>query len=91
MPGLGVREIGDVGDRVQSFSYKIKRVWGSNENTVTVVITLCCITAAAATAAKSLQSCPTLCDPTDSTQQAPLSLGFSRQEYYRVAVSFSNA
>ena len=26
LPGLGVREIGDVGDRVQSFSYKIKRV-----------------------------------------------------------------
>ena len=39
--------------------------------------------AAAAAAAKSLQSCPTLCDPTDSTaQQAPLSLGFSRQEYW---------
>ena len=31
--------------------------------------------------AKSLQSCPTLCDPIDGTQQAPLSLGFSRQEY----------
>ena len=39
--------------------------------------------AAAVAAAKSLQSCPTLCDPTDSTaQQAPLSLGFSRQEYW---------
>ena len=39
--------------------------------------------AAAAAAAKSLQSCPTLCDHTDSTaQQAPLSLGFSRQEYW---------
>ena len=37
--------------------------------------------AAAAAAAKSRQSCPTLCDPIDSTQQAPLSLGFSRQEY----------
>ena len=35
--------------------------------------------AAAAAAAKSPQSCPTLCDPTD---QAPLSLGFSRQEYW---------
>ena len=35
-----------------------------------------------AAAAKSLQSCPTLCDPTDSSHQAPLSLGFSRQEHW---------
>ena len=35
--------------------------------------------AAAAAAAKSLQSCPTLCDPTDT---GPLSLGFSRQEHW---------
>ena len=35
-------------------------------------------TAATATAtAKSLQSCPTLCDPLDGSPQAPLSLGFS--------------
>ena len=34
---------------------------------------------AAAAAAKSLQSCPTLCDPTDAAHQAPPSLGFSRQ------------
>ena len=38
--------------------------------------------AAAAAAAKSLQSCPTLCDPTDTAHQAPLSLGFSRQEHW---------
>ena len=38
--------------------------------------------AAAAAAAKSLQSCPTLCDPVDAAHQAPPSLGFSRQEYY---------
>ena len=48
--------------------------------------------AAAATAAKSLQSCPTLCDPIDGIQffvtpwiiahQAALSMGFSRQEYW---------
>ena len=36
--------------------------------------------AAAAAAAKSLQSCPTLCNPIDGSHQAPLSLGFSRQE-----------
>ena len=33
-------------------------------------------------AAKSIQSCPTLCDPIGSTHQAPSSLGFSRQEHW---------
>ena len=33
-------------------------------------------------AAKSLQSCPTLCDPVDGSHQAPPSLGFSRQEHW---------
>ena len=33
-------------------------------------------------AAKSLQSCPTLCDPTDGSHQAPLFLGVSRQEHW---------
>ena len=37
---------------------------------------------AAATAAKLLQSCPTLCEPIDGSPQAPLSLGFSRQEHW---------
>ena len=32
--------------------------------------------------AESLQSCLTLCDPMDCSCQAPLSMGFSRQEYY---------
>ena len=32
--------------------------------------------------AKSLQSCLTLCSPMDSSPQAPLSTGFSRQEYW---------
>ena len=32
--------------------------------------------------AGSLQSCPTLCDPMDLARQAPLSMGFSRQEYW---------
>ena len=39
-------------------------------------------THAAAAAAKSLQSCLTLCDPTDAAHQAPLSLGFSRQKQW---------
>ena len=33
-------------------------------------------------AAKSLQSCLTLCDPIEAAHQAPLSLGFSRQEHW---------
>ena len=37
---------------------------------------------AAAAAAKSLQSYPTLCDPIDRNHQAPPSLGFSRQEHW---------
>ena len=36
----------------------------------------------AAAAAKSRQSCPTLCDPIDGSPQAPPSLGFSRQEHW---------
>ena len=63
-----------------------------------ILLTVCCIAAmesalfilinfynnpiAAAAAAKSLQSCPTLCDPIDGSHQAPLSLGFSRQEHW---------
>ena len=43
---------------------------------------ICKSSLAAAAAAKSLQLCPTLCDPIDSTHQAPPSLGFSRQEHW---------
>ena len=32
--------------------------------------------------AKLLQSCPALCDLMDCSLQAPLSMGFSRQEYW---------
>ena len=35
-----------------------------------------------AAAAKSLQWCPTLCDPIDGSQPGFLSLGFSRQEHW---------
>ena len=38
--------------------------------------------AAAAAAAKSLQSCPTLCDPIDGSQPVSPSLEFSRQEHW---------
>ena len=33
--------------------------------------------------ARSLQSCLALCGPMDYSRQAPLSMGFSRQEYWR--------
>ena len=36
----------------------------------------------AAATAKSLQSCPTLCDPIDGSPPVPPSLGFSRQEHW---------
>ena len=39
------------------------------------------LAAAAAAAAKSLQSCPTLCDPIDGSPPGSPSLGFSRQEH----------
>ena len=35
-----------------------------------------------AAAAKSLQPCPTLCDPIDSSPPGSPSLGFSRQEHW---------
>ena len=37
---------------------------------------------AAVAAAASLQSCPTLCNPIDSSPPGFLSLGFSRQEHW---------
>ena len=40
------------------------------------------VSPAAAAAAKSLQSCLTLCNPIDGSHQAPPSLGFSRQEHW---------
>ena len=40
------------------------------------------IAAAAAAAAKSLQSCPILCDPIDGSPPGSPSLGFSRQEHW---------
>ena len=44
----------------------------------------------AAAAAKSLQSCPTLCDPIDSSPLGSSVPRISRQEHWS-AISFSNA
>ena len=41
----------------------------------------------AAAAAKSRQSCPTLCDPIDCSHQAPLSMGFFQARVHSVAIS----
>ena len=47
---------------------------------------------AAAAAAKSLQSCPTLCDPTDSSPQgSPVPGILQARTLEWVAISFSNA
>ena len=52
---------------------------------------LLCIAAAAA-AAKSLQSCPTLCDPIDgSPPGSPISGILQARTLERVAISFSSA
>ena len=40
------------------------------------------VSSAAAAAAKSLQSCPTLCDPIDGSPPGSPTLGFSRQEHW---------
>ena len=44
----------------------------------------------AAAAAKSLQSCPTLCDPIDGSPPGS-SMGFSRQEYWSWVPSLESA
>ena len=50
------------------------------------------ISAAAAAAAKSLQSCPTLCDPIDgSTPGSPVPGILQARTLEWVAISFSNA
>ena len=45
---------------------------------------------AAAAAAESLQSCPTLCNPRDGSPPGSPSLGFSRQEHWSGLPFFSS-
>ena len=56
------------------FMYTMKYYLGLERKTI--------LTYAAAVAAKSLQSCLTLCDPIDEAHQATLPLGFSKQEHW---------
>ena len=46
------------------------------------MVTLCMCFMYPAAAAKSLQSCLTLCDRVDGSHQAPPTLGLSRQEHW---------
>ena len=57
-----------------------------------MVVQLCEYTAAAAAAAKSLQSCPTLCDPIDSSPPGSAVPGILQVRTLEwVAIAFSNA
>ena len=47
-----------------------------------IAMRACMLSHFAAAAAKSLQSCPILCDHMWVARQAPLSMGFYRQEYW---------
>ena len=55
----------------------LKPAWTSGSSSFTY-----CLSLAAAAAAKSRQSCPTLCDPMDSSPPGSSIHGISRQEYW---------
>ena len=64
-------------------------IWETERKTLKKESTILC---AAATAAKSLQSCPTLCDPIDgSPPGSPVPGILQARILERVAISFSNA
>ena len=63
-----------------------------NKLNLTMVISMTWLIAAAAAAAKSLQSCPTLCDPMDgSPPGSPVPGILQARTLEWVAISFSNA
>ena len=57
------------------------KLQSSSKSNLPKTLHICRKTAAAA-AAKSLQSCPTLCEPIDGSPPGSPSLGFSRQEHW---------
>ena len=64
------------------------KIWENSRDTSTDIMSV----AAAATAAKSLQSCPTLCDPTDSSPPgSPVPGILQARTLELVAISFFNA
>ena len=52
-------------------------LWGCTESNI-----LKRLSSSSSMHAELFQSCPIFCDPTDIAWQAPLSMGFSRQEYW---------
>ena len=76
-----------------SSSHPFSATLGSGDTEMKkLTITCCQVSAAAAAAAKSLQSCPTLCDPIDGSppgSRIPGILQAITLEW--VAISFSNA
>ena len=71
---------------------KTKQWNGNNIKNCSPVMTIVMITQLCAAAAKSLQSCPTLCDPTDgSPPGSPVPGILQARTLEWVAISFSNA
>ena len=69
-------------------------IWGYTRSKISGCVVILCLTfwGAAATAAKSLQSCPTLCDPIDgSPPGSPVPGILQARTLAWVAISFSNA
>ena len=86
---LGQRAVG-VGERGVSWSDRSVGEAGCTGMRVAQFLRM--IRAAAAAAAKSLQSCPTLCDPTDgSPPGSPVPGILQARTLEWVAISFSNA
>ena len=63
----------------------MKKTWGlkGKSGWINLVLPTLCSAKVACVHAKSLQLCLTLCKPMDLARQAPLSMGFSRHEYWR--------
>ena len=61
---------------------------GEKKNEPSIILSF---QAAAAAAAKSLQSCPTLCDPTDSPPGSAVPGTLQARTLECVAIAFSNA
>ena len=73
-------------------SLQLPAGWETKFHVPDTCLKLASIKAAAAAAAKSLQSCPTLCDPIDgSPPGSPVSGILQARTLEWVAISFSNA
>ena len=71
--------------------YGLKGISPNSYTEVPAPATSVCASRPAAAAAKSLQSCPTLCDPTDGSPPGSPVLGILQARMLEwVAISFSN-